>query len=75
MQIQEPKEELVDMTWDYYDIKKDDKEYMKQLNEVLSQLNSLLILAEEAGRISYDDRFKVLGEINKLLRKGKYEGE
>ena len=62
------------MTWDYYDIKKDDKEYMKQLNEVLSQLNSLLILAEEAGRISYDDRFKVLGEINKLLRKGKYEG-
>tara|TARA_R100000908_G_C3752242_1_gene146750 strand:- start:2159 stop:2359 length:201 start_codon:yes stop_codon:yes gene_type:complete len=64
-----------EMTWDYYDIKKDDKEYMKQLNEVLSQLNSLLILAEEAGRISYDDRFKVLGEINKLLRKGKYEGE
>ena len=61
------------MTWDYYDIKKDDKEYMKRLNEVLSQLNSLLVLAEEAGRISYDDRFKVLGEINELLRK--YEGE
>lgn len=66
---------MSEMTWDYYDIKKDDKEYMKQMNEVLSQLNSLLILAEEAGRISYDDRFKVLGEINELLRKGKYEGE